>query len=532
MKFLKLFCCLIFTIVLFLSYSFAKTKTYCWYNRYGNYYCSYSDGSYEYWNKQVPWNPYYGLPYYYSNGSNNYNYNSINYWNTLSQDAQCNLKYPWTEYRSSDWWCACPWDAKWTSSWSSYTKSCKWQWDQLCTKKYWNYAESSSYDYNTCICKDWYERNSSRTSCIKRTASCSSYGPNAYLWTDNLCYCKNWYEWNSSMTYCVAKTASCSEYWPNSYLGTDNYCYCKDGYWWDTPSKTYCVIREQSCKWWYWNNSYAWTDNLCYCKNWYGWDSPSQNSCVAIEESCKWWFGKNSYAWTDNLCYCKDWYEWNGSMTSCVESAKTNVIQSYDWAMPHSFTDAYNFAFKNWITTMETMDKADMYWTLDRIAMAKMIWNYAINILWLTPDLTQSCYFSDVPEDVNIAYDNWVTKACQLWLMWQWIKKFMPFAKVTRAEFATVLSRLLNRDSDDLARLNSADPYYTEHMKYLEDNWIIDSYVNLGIFDSELRWNVMLMLMRANDFENAEETNCTAEELVLCTNSDDMDECIASCEWE
>ncbi|MBQ2600620.1 hypothetical protein II582_04680 [bacterium] len=46
----------------------------------------------------------------------------------------------------------------------------------------------------------------------------------------------------------------------------------------------------------------------------------------------------------------------------------------------------------------------------------------------------------------------------------------MPFAKVTRAEFATVLSRLLNRDSDDLARLNSADPYYTEHMKYLEDN--------------------------------------------------------------
>ena len=163
---------------------------------------------------------------------------------------------------------------------------------------------------------------------------------------------------------------------------------------------------------------------------------------------------------------------------------------------------AYDFAFNNQITTMPTVEQADMYWSLDRIAMAKMISNYAINVLWLIPNSNGNCTFKDVPSDVNEAYDYWVTKSCQLWLMWQWIKDFRPYDKVTRAEFATVLSRLVNRDSDDLARLNSADPYYTEHMKYLENNWIIDDVVKLSISNNEIRWYVMLMLMRAQVADN------------------------------
>lgn len=163
---------------------------------------------------------------------------------------------------------------------------------------------------------------------------------------------------------------------------------------------------------------------------------------------------------------------------------------------------AYDFAFNNQITTMPTVEQADMYWSLDRIAMAKMISNYAINVLWLIPNSNGNCTFKDVPSDINEAYDYWVTKSCQLWLMWQWIKDFRPYDKVTRAEFATVLSRLVNRDSDDLARLNSADPYYTEHMKYLENNWIIDDVVKLSISNNEIRWYVMLMLMRAQVADN------------------------------
>lgn len=158
---------------------------------------------------------------------------------------------------------------------------------------------------------------------------------------------------------------------------------------------------------------------------------------------------------------------------------------------------AYNYAYQNGITTMTSISKADMGWNLTRIAMAKMLSNYAINILGLTPDTSKNCYFSDVSSYLDYQYDNWVTKACQLWLMGVWINEFYPNWIVTRAEFWTVLSRALNaNDTTKLNRMNSANPYYSEHLNYLKGEWIMNNISNPTSF--EHRWRVMLMLMRAD----------------------------------
>ena len=163
--------------------------------------------------------------------------------------------------------------------------------------------------------------------------------------------------------------------------------------------------------------------------------------------------------------------------------------------------NAYNYAYQNGITTMESIDEADMWWNLTRIAMAKMLSNYAINILWLTPDTGKVCYFPDVSKYLDVQYDSGVTKACQLGLMWVWIDLFYPYWKVTRAEFGTVLSRALNANDPVLFNeLNSAAPYYSGHLNFLKREWIMNYISNPGSF--ELRWWVMLMLMRANDYIN------------------------------
>jgi hypothetical protein len=47
--------------------------------------------------------------------------------------------------------------------------------------------------------------------------------------------------------------------------------------------------------------------------------------------------------------------------------------------------------------------------------MAKMMSNYAINILWLKPDTSLKCFFYDVDPSINDQYDDWITKICQLW---------------------------------------------------------------------------------------------------------------------
>ena len=171
-----------------------------------------------------------------------------------------------------------------------------------------------------------------------------------------------------------------------------------------------------------------------------------------------------------------------------VESSEE--ISSLEWQGNNELQTAYEFAYKNWITTMDTIEDADMMWNLNRISMAKMLSKYAINVLWKKPANIVVPQFSDITDELNAKYDYWVTLAYQLWIMWINMpdNKFRPFDLVTRAEFVTALSRLLY-DTEDGEIL-----YYSTHMELLNKMWIIT------VTDpdmKELRWYVMLMLMRS-----------------------------------
>ena len=164
--------------------------------------------------------------------------------------------------------------------------------------------------------------------------------------------------------------------------------------------------------------------------------------------------------------------------------------------------DAYDFAYKNGITTMDSIDQADMEGNLTRIAMAKMMSQYAINVLDKIPDNTKKCAFDDVSQELEWSYHSWATLACQLWLMGKgWEGKFNPYSIVTRAEFWTVLSRLLYQWED-------GDPlYYAPHLAKLKEEGIIkNDDPNL----KEQRWFLMLMLMRSN---GTNEKHLTKEEV-------------------
>jgi len=63
---------------------------------------------------------------------------------------------------------------------------------------------------------------------------------------------------------------------------------------------------------------------------------------------------------------------------------------------------------------MTTIEEAKVFDTLNRIAMAKMISNFAIEVLNLQLDTNKDCDFPDVSSSLDTQYDNGVTKACQL----------------------------------------------------------------------------------------------------------------------
>ena len=172
-----------------------------------------------------------------------------------------------------------------------------------------------------------------------------------------------------------------------------------------------------------------------------------------------------------------------GALASTEQSTSTPELKQ-----------AYLFAYMNWITTKPTIDQAKMDNNLTRAEMAKMMSEYAIKILGKQPVMVKKCSFQDL---TWVAFDLqlYVQKVCQLWIMGveangSSMKSFNPYRLVTRAEFGTVLSRLLWWDLYNTTSLK----YYTNHLKALNTAWVI-SKINPEI--QELRWYVMLMLMRS-----------------------------------
>ena len=135
-----------------------------------------------------------------------------------------------------------------------------------------------------------------------------------------------------------------------------------------------------------------------------------------------------------------------------------------------------------------------MDWNLTRIAMAKMLSQYAINILWMKPDVSRVNRFNDISDELDWEYGGWVTLAYQLWIMWINMpnNKFRPFDLVPRAEFITALSRLLYHTIEWEHEWTSE--YYVPHINKLKDEKII---TNIDPWMLEVRWYVMIMLMRA-----------------------------------
>jgi len=184
-------------------------------------------------------------------------------------------------------------------------------------------------------------------------------------------------------------------------------------------------------------------------------------------------------------------------------------------------TEAYAYAKGKSITTMDSIDNADMYGNLTRVAMAKMVANYVLDLGLQELDTTKECTFPDVSEALDAAYDNGVTKACQLGLMGVGIEKFNPNGIVTRAEFGTVLSRALWGEEN-----NGGNPYYAKHLQALKDEGIMNKIDNPNM--KEVRGYVMLMMMRADDAYTPT-TGCSAEELLACLTADNFEQCIATC---
>ena len=163
-------------------------------------------------------------------------------------------------------------------------------------------------------------------------------------------------------------------------------------------------------------------------------------------------------------------------------------------AYSNKLNQAYGFAFDNGITTINNCTTVNLTGILIRSHMAKMISEFAIRVLKIKPDTTKSCTFTDMKTQSK-EMQFYATLACQLGLMWYESDgvtmniNFNPEQEVDRAQFGTILSRLLR-----WAKNNGSTPYYLKHLQALKTAWIMTKIDTPN--QKEMRGRVMLMMQR------------------------------------
>lgn len=161
-------------------------------------------------------------------------------------------------------------------------------------------------------------------------------------------------------------------------------------------------------------------------------------------------------------------------------------------------TNAYQRAYANGLTAMPTIQRANIDGKIIRSHFAKMITEFAIKVLGKKPNTKITCTFADITHE-SVEMKFYIKTACQLGLMGRESdgkttqKIFNPKDTITRAQFGTVVSRLLYS-----ATYNTTDKVnrYGRHLQALKKAEIINNISKPDM--EEVRGYVMLILQRAS----------------------------------
>ena len=185
---------------------------------------------------------------------------------------------------------------------------------------------------------------------------------------------------------------------------------------------------------------------------------------------------------------------WTNNLTWTIVSNNSWNINT-TWGILPDYMTAYNWAFENGITTKPTIQQAKIDKPISRAEMAKMISQYAVNVEYKIPNPAEKCNFKDISK-VTPDLIPYIKEVCQLGIMGRnsdgtVSPNFNPYGLVTRAQFATMLSRVLYGNVYDTTKWN----YRDKHMQTLYNKGIIKA-MNPIIY--EQRWWIFLMLYRSS----------------------------------
>ena len=202
-----------------------------------------------------------------------------------------------------------------------------------------------------------------------------------------------------------------------------------------------------------------------------------------VEDKSSWWSG---------------WWGRRDSSDEPTEDQHGSAVDQTSSRPNMEVLIAYMRAHKYWILNVSRKDSdPDGYVT--RWAMAEMVVRFTEKVLErkIPTVIPEKCHWWDAESEWKSPETKaYAEKACALWVMWIRMVDFMPNKILDRAEFGTILSRLLWWDKYDVVNATRTNLYYTKHLEALNKAWIMKQIDNPES-KKELRKWAWLMLMRS-----------------------------------
>lgn len=168
---------------------------------------------------------------------------------------------------------------------------------------------------------------------------------------------------------------------------------------------------------------------------------------------------------------------WN-NQNKDSESKSDETSDWTDWKIDlDDLMDVYLWARDNWITTWESLEAALPNGYIKRWEMAKLIVDFVEGVLWreIPKNISEKCSrWDDESEWESLEIKNYAEKSCSLWLMWIYMRNFQPNKLLDRAEFGTIVSRLLWWEKFNVPNATKINKFYTKHLQEVKrENLII-----------------------------------------------------------
>ena len=251
----------------------------------------------------------------------------------------------------------------------------------------------------------------------------------------------------------------------------------------------------------------------------YSWEWITPINKYAIIYTCS---ASTFVAYTETTPSYSGWGSGGGrrvtSTTGATEETKTTTRDSekleeivYDWIntwekkkeveIPDSekskYTDeelaAYKWAYEEDITTISNIKDARLREPITRAELAKMMTMFAVNVFWRDEVVEQDAIYPDVDSSLW-DLEAYIHQAYRLQIMGinadgSQLENFLPNDLATRAEFATVFSRVLFGN-----RFNQWwDNWFAQHLYILKKAKVLNNNVPQ---EKEIKMNVILTLYR------------------------------------